>query len=173
MAKWKKGGVGPDSFEGGDKNDLYKGMAGQDTISGMGGNDKLKGGTENDGILGGTGNDKIWGDAGYDTITGDEGKDTLWGGSETDSFIFRVGGKFGLGSDIDIIKDVDTSGDDIDHIQIMSIDFTNIIDSFEDVMKFAKQDGKDVRIDFGEGDVLILEHTTKSALTPDLFMYQE
>jgi Ca2+-binding RTX toxin-like protein len=171
MAKWKKGGPGPDSFAGTTKNDFYNGAGGQDTISGIDGNDQLKGGAGNDGILGGTGNDKIWGDDGYDVISGDEGKDTLWGGAATDSFLFRTGGKFGIGSDVDIIKDLDTSGKDIDHIQIMSLDFTNLIDSFDDVMKHARQDGKHVRVDFGHGDVLILEHVRKSALTPDVFMF--
>ncbi|MBX9455440.1 MAG: hypothetical protein KL863_05110 [Rhizobium sp.] len=171
MAKKKKGTDGPDSFVGGNKNDTYSGLAGQDVISGMGGNDKLKGGTENDSILGGDGNDKIWGDAGYDYISGGAGKDTLWGGTETDSFIFQIGGKFSVGSEIDIIKDVDTEGDDMDHIQLLSIDFTNQITSLDDVMKHVKQDGKDVRIDFGSGDILILEKTHKSDLTPELFMF--
>lgn len=172
MPKWKTGGVGPDSYEGTKKNDFYKGMGGQDTITGKEGNDQLKGGGGNDAILGGDGNDKIWGDAGFDVISGDAGKDILWGGGGTDSFLFRVGGKFGVGSDIDIIKDIDTSGKDIDHIEIMSLDFTNIIDSFADVMKHAHQDGRDVRLDFGHGDVLILENTKKSALSAELFMFE-
>lgn len=171
MAKKKKGTDEPDSFVGGNKNDSYSGLGGQDSISGMGGNDKLKGGEGNDSIIGGEGNDKIWGDVGYDYLWGGAGKDTLWGGSETDSFIFQIGGKFGVGSDIDIIKDIDTEGDDIDHIQLMSIDFTDPVTSFADVMKHAKQDGKDVRIDFGDGDILILEKTQKSDLTADLFMF--
>jgi Ca2+-binding RTX toxin-like protein len=171
MAKWKKGGPEADSFTGTDKADYYMGLGGQDAISGFGGNDKLKGGTENDGIVGGDGNDKIWGEDGFDIITGDAGKDLLWGGAETDAFVFRVGGKFGVGSDIDIIKDIDTKGKDMDDIQIMSLDFTNQIDSFSDVMKFARQDGKHVKIDFGSGDILILENTKKAALTAELFMF--
>lgn len=172
MAKKKKVGTElPDNFVGSNKNDVYDGLGGQDSISGMGGNDKLKGGTENDSVLGGKGNDKIWGNAGYDILSGDEGKDTLWGGSETDSFIFRVGGKFGIGSDVDIIKDIDTEGDDMDHIQVMSMDFNNLIDEFSDIMKHAKQVGDDVKIDFGHGDVLILKDTSKSDLSAELFMF--
>lgn len=170
MAKKKTGTELADGFTGGNKNDSYDGLAGEDSIAGMGGNDKLWGGDGNDGIIGGVGNDKIWGGAGYDIITGDEGKDTLWGGSETDAFIFRVGGKFGgPGSDIDIIKDLDTDGDDMDDIQIMSLDGS--ITSFADVMKFASQAGDDVKLDFGNGDVLILENTTKAELSAELFMY--
>jgi Ca2+-binding RTX toxin-like protein len=171
MGKWKKGGNGPDSFEGSSKNDFYDGRGGQDTISGMGGNDNLRGGAGNDAILGGEKNDKIWGNAGYDIITGDAGKDTLWGGADTDSFIFRTGGQYGVGSDVDIIKDIDTSGGDMDHIQIMSVDPTNIIDSFDDVMRHAHQAGKDVRLDFGHGDILVLAHTRLSALSAELFMF--
>lgn len=173
MAKWKTGNADPNNFQGTNKNDFYKGLGGQDSIQGMGGNDHLKGGNGNDAIVGGKGNDKIWGDAGFDIISGDEGKDILWGGADTDSFIFRVGGKFGVGSDIDIIKDVDTSGGDMDHIQIMSIDFLNPITSFGDVMKFAKQSGHDVKIDFGHGDVLILADTKIADLSPGLFMFQD
>jgi Ca2+-binding RTX toxin-like protein len=172
MGKWKKGGSGPDSFEGSNRNDFYDGRGGPDTISGVGGNDNLKGGGGNDAILGGENNDKIWGAAGYDIISGDAGKDTLWGGADTDSFIFRTGGHFGIGSDIDIIKDVDTSGKDMDHIQIMSVDPTNLIDSFGDVMKHAHQSGKDVRLGFGHGDILILSHTKMAALSAELFMFE-
>ena len=170
MAKKKTGTELADGFTGGNKNDSYDGLAGQDTISGMGGNDKLWGGADNDGIIGGDGNDKIWGDGGFDFITGGTGKDTLWGGTETDAFIFTAGGQFGPGSDTDIIKDIDTEGDDMDDIQVMSLDAS--IDSFDDVMKHAKQDGKDVRLDFGNGDVLILADTLKAELSAELFMYE-
>lgn len=172
MAKKKTGTELADSFPGTDKNDSYDGLAGQDTISGMGGNDKLWGGADNDGIMGGDGNDKIWGDAGFDIITGGAGKDTLWGGTETDAFIFTVGGQFGagLGSGADIIKDIDTEGDDMDDIQIMALDGS--IDSFADIMKFAKESGGDVKIDFGNGDILILADTKKAELSAELFMYE-
>jgi Ca2+-binding RTX toxin-like protein len=169
MAK-QKGTESADSFTGGNKNDAYDGLAGQDAISGMGGNDKLWGGADNDGINGGDGNDKIWGDAGFDMVTGGAGKDTLWGGTETDAFIFIAGGQFGPGSDIDIIKDIDTEGEDMDDIQIMALDAS--IDSFADIVKHANQNGKDVRIDFGNGDVIILADTKKSELSAELFMYE-
>lgn len=172
MAKKKKGDDEPNSFEGGNKNDAYDGLGGQDTISGMGGKDKLWGGDDNDGIVGGEGNDKIWGGQGNDIINGGAGKDLLWGGTETDAFIFSQGGKFGPGSDVDIIKDVDTKGEDMDDIQIMSMDFNNVIDSYADVLKHARQDGKDVRLDFGFGDVLILENTKMRHLSAELFMYE-
>ena len=172
MAKKKIGTELADNFTGGDKKDVYNGLAGQDAIFGMGGNDKLKGGDDNDGIVGGEGNDKIWGDAGFDIITGGAGKDTLWGGTETDAFIFTVGGQFGagLGSDTDIIKDIDTEGDDMDDIQIMALDGS--IDSFADILALAKQNGDDVKIDFGNGDILILADTKKAELTAELFMYE-
>ena len=173
MAKKKKKGTEEaDSFVGGNKNDNYSGLDGHDTIVGNGGNDKLFGDEGNDGIMGGDGKDKIKGGAGFDIITGDGGKDTLWGGTETDSFIFRTGGKFGIGSDVDIIKDVDTEGVDIDHIQILSVDPGNLIDSFNDVLKHARQDGKDVELNFGHGDILILANTKKSELSAELFMFE-
>ena len=170
MVKKKRGTELPDSFNGGEKNDSYDGLAGDDTIVGNGGNDRLWGGEGNDGILGMNGNDKIWGGAGFDRITGGAGKDTLWGGTETDAFIFTAGGKFGMGSDVDIIKDIDTDGEDMDDIQIMSLDAS--IDSFADIMKHARQDGRDVRLDFGNGDVLILADTKKAELSAELFMYE-
>lgn len=170
MAKKKAGTEGSDSWTGTNKAEFYVGLGGEDTISGMGGNDKLKGGDGNDGILGGEGNDKIWGDAGFDIIDAGAGKDVIRGGADTDSFIFRVGGKFGLGSDTDIIKDLDVDGEDMDHIQLLSLDPSNIIDSFADVMKHARQIGDDVRLDFGSGDVLILENVAKASLTAELFL---
>jgi Ca2+-binding RTX toxin-like protein len=171
MAKKKKGTEESDSYNGSNKNNAYDGLGGHDTISGFGGNDKLWGGLGNDGILGGDGNDKIWGGQGFDIINGGAGKDVLSGGTETDAFIFLAGGgKFAPGSDVDIITDVDTSGEDMDDIQIMNL--MNPIDSFDDIMKYAKQDGKDVRIDFKFGDVLILENTKKGELSPELFMFE-
>ena len=172
MAKKKTGSELSDGWTGGNKNDAYDGLGGDDAINGMGGNDKLWGGDGNDGIIGMEGNDKIWGNAGFDRITAGAGKDTIWGGAETDAFIFTVGGQFGPGSDTDIIKDVDfdTESDEMDDIQIMALDAS--IDSFADILKEAKQDGKDVRIDFGNGDVLILEGMKKSDLSAELFMYE-
>jgi Ca2+-binding RTX toxin-like protein len=172
MAKKKTGTEGPDGWVGGNNNDAYDGLGGDDSITGMGGNDKLWGGDGNDGIIGMDGNDKIWGNAGYDRITAGAGKDTIWGGSETDAFIFTAGGKFGPGSDIDIIKDIDLDpqSEAMDDIQIMSLDAS--IDSFADIMKHAAQDGKDVRIDFGNGDVLVLEGVKKADLSAELFMYE-
>ena len=169
MVKKKKGTELTDSFTGGAKNDLYDGRGGDDAIVGMGGNDKLWGGDGNDGIFGMDGNDRIWGGAGHDRITGDAGKDLLWGGAATDAFIFTAGGKFGPGSDIDIINDLVTVGEEMDDIYIMSLDAT--IDSFGAVMKHAKQVGSDVRLDFGSGDVLILIDTKMSELSADLFMF--
>lgn len=169
MAKKKKGTDGPDSFVGGNGADAYDGRDGQDSLIGGGGNDKLWGGGDNDSLFGGLNNDKLWGGAGFDRLSGDEGKDKLWGGAETDAFLFRQGGKYAPGSDIDIIKDLDTKGDDMDDIYIMSMDAS--IDSFQDIMKHAKQVGDDVRIDFGHGDVLILEHTAKGHLSAELFMF--
>jgi Ca2+-binding RTX toxin-like protein len=170
MAKKKTGNELANTFQGGNKADAYDGLGGQDTILGMGGNDKLWGGDDNDGILGGDGNDKIWGGQGYDILTGGAGKDMLWGGTETDAFIFMAGGRYAPGSDVDIIKDIVTKGDQMDDIQIMSLDGS--IDSYADIRKLARQDGSDVRIDFGFGDVLILENIKLKHLSAELFMYE-
>lgn len=170
MAKKKTGTDGSDSWTGTKKADFYLGLDGHDTIDAKGGNDKIKGGEGNDAILGGEGNDKIWGDAGFDVITAGAGKDVIWGGADTDSFIFQIGGKFGLGSDVDIIKDLTVEGESMDHIQLLTLDPSNIIDSFADVLKQMKQVGDDVKIDFGNGDVLILENVDKASLTAELFL---
>jgi Ca2+-binding RTX toxin-like protein len=172
MAKKKTGTEGIDNYTGSPKNNAYDGLAGDDTILGMGGNDKLWGNDGLDVIDGGEGNDKIWGGAGHDRITGGAGKDTLWGGADTDAFIFMAGGQFGagLGSGVDIIKDVDTDGDDMDDISVMAIDGS--IDSYEDIFSLAKEDGDDVKIDLGNGDVLILADTKKADLSAELFMFE-
>ena len=176
MVKKKTGTIGPDAWTGGGKKESYDGLAGDDTILGMGGNDKLWGNEGLDVLDGGEGNDKIWGGAGHDRIIGGAGKDALWGGAETDAFIFTARGKFDLpgdvkiSSEVDIIKDIDKEGDDMDDIQIIALDGS--IDSFADIMKYADQDGKDVRIDFGKGDVLILANTKIGELTAELFMYE-
>jgi hypothetical protein len=148
MAKKKTGSEGPDSWTGGGKNEAYDGLAGDDTIGDMAGNDQL------------------WGNEGLDVIDGGEGNDKIWGGADTDAFIFTVGGEFGAAFSID----TDSESAAMDDIQIMALDGS--IDSFADIFKLAKQDGADVRIDFGNGDVLILADTKKAELSAELFMYE-
>jgi Ca2+-binding RTX toxin-like protein len=91
-------GSGPESLAG---YNWLAGWGGNDTIEGRGwiddifggtGDDVLKGGSGDDNLYGWTDNDTLYGDAGMDELYGEGGDDTLWGGTNTDTFVFAIGG---------------------------------------------------------------------------------
>ncbi|MBX9455564.1 MAG: calcium-binding protein [Rhizobium sp.] len=137
-------------YRGTPKNDTFHGKSGDDTISGANGNDKLYGDKGNDGVYGQNGNDKLFGEAGYDLLDGGTGNDKLKGGSEADSFIFST--KY----DKDTILDF-RLGDIITH-DTVRLAGLNSVDDITDLREFhMTQVGKNVVIDGGGGDVLVLK----------------
>ena len=92
------------------------------------------------------GNNTIVGNVGANILEGGRGNDELTGGKGMDHFVFAKGDK------VDTITDFDAIGKDHDFIDLEGFG----------KLKFAKLDieqhGKNVDIDLGHGDHLILEH---------------
>ena len=143
------GGTGNDILRGKRGNDLLKGGRGDDNIKGNGGSDVIKagggadtvkGGGGADVINGGGGSDLLQGGGGNDTITGKGGDDTLKGNGGADVFQFRASNRN------DTILDF-RQGQDLIEIQNGANSFAGL--SFE-------QDGQDVLIGFGAGQVRVM-----------------
>ncbi|MCW3783881.1 hypothetical protein OM960_20315 [Defluviimonas sp. CAU 1641] len=138
------GGAGDDRLDGGNGADAILGGDGADILIGGNGDDTLMGGAGDDVIDGGRGNDLIDGGAGNDVLFGDLGRDT---------FVFAAGdGKdritdFARGSDV--IRFAGISQDEITITQV----------------------GKDVVIDYGEGDMLTLAGISQSSLGASSFEF--
>ena len=160
-------GRGNDTINGGSGNDIGLGGRGRDTLNGGSGNDLLSGGRGNDTLNGGTGNDLLLGGSGRDILTGGEGNDLLFGGRGNDTFVFNAG------DGRDVIADFGTgrgfsrffSGRDNISINVDGIS------SFEELMGFATQDGRNVSFEFENGDELILANTRLAALDKDAFTF--
>jgi Ca2+-binding RTX toxin-like protein len=147
------GGDGNDRLTGGANVDVLYGGAGSDAVSGGNGNDTLYGGKGIDALSGGSGNDRLFGGAGNDFLNGDAGNDTLVGGAGRDTFIFDSDG----GRDVirDFQNDVDT------------IEFTFGAENFAQLLTFATVSGGNTIIDFGNGNVLVIEGLTNINLLAD------
>ena len=152
--------------QGTDGNDFLLGrLFSQNQIYGGDGNDLIIGGFRSDELAGGDGNDLIFGGFGNDQITGGAGLDLLFGGAGRDTF------NYSSGAGVDIIADFSTgrrwfsSGGDRIAINVDGID------SFEDLMAHASQQGSATVFDFGNGDLLVLSHTRLSALDSDVFSF--
>lgn len=148
------GGNGADTITGNSGADDLRGNNGRDEISGGVGADTIKGGGGGDLIDGGGGADLLEGGTGQDTITGRGGDDTLQGDGGADIFQFRA-------TDVnDTILDF-TQG--VDTIEIISG-----AAAFADLV--IEQDGDDVLIGFGDGQVRVVTDTV-DAFTEDDFIF--
>ncbi|MCY6381796.1 tandem-95 repeat protein [Hoeflea prorocentri] len=163
-------GTATDPYEGWrqgtDGNDVLLGsLFAQNQIYGGDGNDLIIGGFRSDELAGGDGNDLIFGGFGNDDITGGAGRDFLIGGAGRDTF------NYASGAGIDIIADFDTgrrwfsSGGDRITIDVDGVD------SFDALLAHASQVGRHTVFDFGNGDLLVLNHTRLSALDGDAFSF--
>jgi len=138
-------------WRGTPKADTFHGKSGDDTISGANGNDKLYGDKGNDGLYGQNDKDKLFGEAGYDILDGGRHNDQLKGGTESDTFVFST--KY----DKDVILDFEL-GDVVYH-DTVNLSSLNSIDDYADlVANHMTQDGKNVVIDGGGGDVLTIRN---------------
>ena len=135
-----KGGGGDDNIKGGGGSDNIKGNGGSDVIKAGGGADTVKGGGGADVINGGGGDDVLQGGGGNDTITGKGGDDTLKGNGGADVFQFRASDRN------DTILDF-RQGQDLIEIQTGANSFAAL-----DI----EQDGQDVLIGFGTGQVRVV-----------------
>ncbi len=167
------GGNGNDVLRGGNGDDHLKGQSGHDRITGDAGNDRIDGGSGNDVMNGAVGNDRLNGQDGHDRLVGMDGNDTLDGGLGNDTLSSGRGNDqlFG-GEDADLF--IFQRGSDVDHIQdfqnnIDTIDLTTFsLDSVQQALGFAKQQGSDVVFDFGRGDMLIVDDVWMYQLSDDL-----
>lgn len=110
-------------------------------------------------LYGDKGDNHLSGGKGDDTLNGVGGKDLLTGGAGADTFLF--GKAYGH----DTITDFQ-SGED--HINLHGI---GGISSFAEVQSHASQDGADVVLDLGGGDVLTIAHTDLADLKIGDFLF--
>ncbi|MDA9207879.1 hypothetical protein N9O61_03240, partial [Octadecabacter sp.] len=143
-------------------NDVIEGFenasgskTGADVMYGTSGANRLKSFGGDDTLDGRAGNDQLYGGTGTDMLNGGAGADTLYGGADADTFHFNHG------EDHDIIKDFE---DDVDTIQLDGFGYA---DATEALTHATESDGH-VVFDFGDGDMLTVENTTKALLLNDL-----
>lgn len=161
-ADWIDGGTGNDEIDGGKGTDLLTGGFGEDTILGGAGADSVQGGFDDDVLKGGGGNDALYGGGendvlkgggGKDRLMGEAGDDILEGGSGRDTFVFALGG----GSDE--IRDFRGKFD--------ILEVTGLGDKAT-IKGLMSKSGDDVLIDFGGGDILLVEDISVKLLSKSL-----
>ena len=149
-----------DIVHGDDGDDTIRTNRGNDTAYGGSGADDIRGGGGNDLILGGGDDDYLVGENGADTLDGGAGDDVLIGGFDattpdglTDTFVYRTGAD---GGGYDRIRGWE---DGIDVIDLTAFGFT---DFDTQVDPLATDVAAGLRIDFGGGDVLLVEDFTRA-----------
>ena len=118
----------------------------------------VDGGAGDDTLIGTALGETLRGGAGIDTLRGGGGADTLSGGKDkvTDTFVIGSGGGHDIITDFTIDKSNAALDDHID------LTFAGVND-FGDLV--LTQVGKDVQIDFGGSDLLIVQKQTIASLT--------
>ncbi len=158
-----RAGSGADEVLGGNGADIITGNGGADTLQGNGGRDDIRGGVGADMIFGGGGGDLIDGGGGLDFLSGGTGQDTLTGRGGDDTL--RGDG----GADIFQFRATDVNDTILDFTQ--NVDMIEIISgaaAFADLV--IEQDGEDVLIGFGAGQVRVVTDTVE-AFTEDDFIF--
>ncbi|MGV3633054.1 MAG: calcium-binding protein, partial [Pseudorhodoplanes sp.] len=139
-----RGLYGTDQIDTFDLRGLTSAPTGLRFIDARGGNDTLIGSNFNDDLRGG---------AGDDTLNGGIGNDTLNGGSGSNTYVFADG------YDNDTIVKFQAGADTVDLTGVAGVN------DFSELLDLMQQDGKNVFIDFGNGDSLTLQKTTIALLT--------
>jgi Ca2+-binding RTX toxin-like protein len=156
--------IGADGFSSkhwlAEQNYTVKGNGSDNDIVGATGRDLLRGLSGDDSLLGLEGNDKLFGDAGNDILNGGVGTDLLTGGRGNDTFVFAVG------DGADTIMDFSAKGRAHDVIDLSVIDS---LASFEDLS--LEQVGKNVVVDFGDGDAITLKNVTLANIDASDFLF--
>lgn len=169
-----RGRAGADALHGGGGDDDLFGGLGADVIYGHDGADQARGGDDQDLVYGGAGDDRVFGGAGDDTLFGDSGQDRLFGGYGADRLNggraddVLIGGNLDEGgdgaADVFIFGSVGAGENGIDRI----LDFEDGLDRLDlsklglsdfetDLRPLAQDSAEGLRIDFGAGDLLIIE----------------
>ncbi|MCP3966599.1 MAG: hypothetical protein GY718_09655 [Lentisphaerae bacterium] len=136
--------------------DWIQGYGGDDVLYGGGGNDTMLGGWGNDVLYGEAGNDTLYGGAGDDVLNGGEGDDRLDGGGGNDTFVFDP--NFGNDRIVDF-----WNGDNIIELNGLGVS------SFEELQGYMQESRFAVKIDFGDGNSIIVSGV--SELTADDFKF--
>ncbi|WP_237066350.1 CAP domain-containing protein [Loktanella sp. M215] len=148
------GNRGNDRLYGEDGRDLLNGHSGRDRLWGGAGDDRMDGGNGKDVLKGGGGDDTMFGGrhrdilkggAGDDVLNGGHGNDVLRGNGGADTFVFDQGR--------DRIKDF---RDNVDTI-VIDADLARG-QSVADILDDASISHGRAILDFGHGDVLIIDH---------------
>jgi serralysin len=147
---------------GSNEGDIFVGTIRNDVYNGLGGNDSL---------LGNWGNDRLIGGAGNDRISGEGGRDVMSGGSGLDTFYYTANGNIipGAGHGFDRITDFDPVGQDHDDI-VMLINYGFGVSTFADLKRGMRMSQGDTVMNFGGGDILVLEDIRISQLRADDFL---
>ncbi len=151
-----RSGRGNDTVTGTGFNDVVVAGTGNDRAFGAGGSDRMSGDDGNDRLSGDLGRDQLNGGAGQDLLDGGAGNDRLTGGTGADRFVFATG------SDRDVITDF---RDGIDKIDLTAFGLNQ-----RQVLRLAEKVGTSVVIDFGDGDVLVIQKTTEASLKGDFIL---
>ncbi len=193
---WLQGRAGNDALYGGNGNDVLIGGAGGDLLDGGAGTDRaqyfmskqgltidlsnstnntgiaagdtyisiedIAGSQHSDQITGNNGDNRLFGNAGDDTLTGGAGTDHLYGGAGADVFIFNTG--FGN----DTIHDLD----DADLIQLHSnLLASTSLNGTAVLNDYASLTGTTATLDFGNGDIILIEDITDLSQLTDTFTF--
>ena len=170
-----RGGADDDTVSGGEGDDIVSGDSGDDIVTGGAGNDIVRGGAGMDAIDGGEGDDRVIGDRGDDLVQGGAGNDVVKGGLDNDrvegglgnDVVWGDGGAdvfvFSPGDGVDILKDFE---DGVDKIDLTAHGFTSI----EEALATVSENDLGSRIDFGEGDALLIRGVSLSQLDEDDFL---
>jgi len=158
--------VSIENLKGSDHDDRLTGDMGDNYLAGGKGDDRLSGGLGDDTLVGGAGNDRLFGGAGDDVLSGGAGDDRLTGGRGSDVFVFSQG------DGRDTITDFEAKRGWFGDLgrDVLRLDIDGV-DTAEDALSFASQQGRNVVFDFGDGDALVLQHTRLAALQDDDFMF--
>ncbi len=153
-----RGGAGDDTLKGNGGDDKLIGGGGADRIVGGGGADNIKGGGGTDNIRGGGGADTVKGGGGADMINGGGGADRLEGGGGSDVIAGKAGDdtlKGGGGADVFQFRASDRADTILDYRQGQDrIEIISGANAFDDLT--IMQDGADVLIGFGAGQVRVI-----------------
>jgi Ca2+-binding RTX toxin-like protein len=159
------GGDGCDVIMTGDGADTVTGGAGDDTLMGRAGDDILHGDAGADMLLGGAGNDEIYGGSGQDILRGGEGDDIISGGAGDDVLYGDAGAdEFIFDSGTDVIADF-IQGED--HITLDANLWIGLTSAADLLLLYGTLDGTQMTIDFGDGDVMIIENVTDVTMLAD------
>ena len=191
------GGNSDDPLTGGTGNDVLSGGAGADTLEGGAGADRLDGGAGKRDVASYTSSDAgvtvnlttgtasggdatgdtliniedLTGSAHNDQLTGDAGGNRLSGGAGADTLAGGVGADFltgGAGADVFVFKSDDGSDRITDYnVTDDSIRFTGL--EFSDLT--ITQNGADVDIAYGDGDLLKILNAAATDFTESEFVF--